>query len=137
MRRILPPFLLVAALIGIAVAGWWLKRPADAIPVACANPVAGCRFSHRGTEALLRFSAAPAAMEAFRIEVQAPDADRASAEFQMVGMDMGFNRYDLKRAGADKLVAQVTLPVCVSGRRDWTLYLELDGARYAIPFSTH
>lgn len=136
MRRVLPPLLLVATLIGIAVAGWWLRHPADAIAVACADPLAGCRFSHRGTEALLRFSAAPAPMEAFRIEVQAPDTNRASAEFQMVGMDMGFNRYDLKRAGAEKLVAQVTLPVCVSGRRDWILYLELDGARYAIPFST-
>lgn len=136
MKRVALPLLLAAAFVAIAVAGWWLKRPAEAEAVACADPVAGCRFLHRGTEATLRFSATPAPMEAFRIELRAPDAQRVSAEFQMVGMDMGFNRYDLKPAGAGVFVAQVTLPVCVSGRRDWTLFLDLDGTRYALPFST-
>ncbi|MEW6591202.1 MAG: hypothetical protein AB1418_09195 [Pseudomonadota bacterium] len=136
MKRIALPLLLIAALIAIAVAGWWLKRPAEAEAVACADPVAGCRFSHDGAEATLRFSATPAPMAAFRVELQVPGAHRASAEFQMVGMDMGFNRYDLKPAGEGVFAAQVTLPVCVSGRRDWTLYLDLDGTRYALPFST-
>jgi len=135
-RVVALPLLLAIALIAIAVAGWWMKRPPDAVPVVCADPVAGCRFLHRGAEATLRFSAPPAPMEAFRVELQAPDARRASAEFQMAGMDMGFNRYDLKPAGAGTLAAPVTLPVCVSGRRDWVLYLDLDGTRYALPFST-
>jgi hypothetical protein len=26
--------------------------------------------------------------------------------------------------------------MCVSGRRDWTLTLDIDGAHYALPFST-
>jgi hypothetical protein len=136
MKRVGLPLLLAAALIAIAVAGWWLKRPADAQPVACADPVAGCRFSHAGGEATLRFSAVPGPMEAFRVEVRAPGAGRASAEFQMIGMDMGFNRYDLKPAGDGAYAARVTLPICVSGRRDWMLRLDLDGARYAVPFST-
>ncbi len=54
----------------------------------------------------------------------------------MVGMDMGFNRYDLRPTADGAWAAKVTLPVCVSGRRDWILYLDLDGSRYAIPFST-
>lgn len=136
MRRILPPLLLAIAVIAIAAAGWWLKRPADAVAVACGDPLAGCQFSHRGTAAMLRFSATPVPMEAFQLEVRAPEVGRASAEFQMVGMDMGFNRYDLKPAAAGVLAARVTLPVCVSGRRDWILYLDLDGVRYAFPFST-
>lgn len=136
LRGVALPLLLVVALIAIAVAGWWLKRPAEAVPVACTNPVSGCAFNHRGTAVTLRFGAAPQPMAPFDVELRAPGIQRASAEFQMIGMDMGFNRYDLKPAGADRLVARVTLPVCVSGRRDWVLYLDLEGLRYAFGFST-
>jgi len=134
--RVLLPLVLVVALVAIAVAGYWLKRPSEAVPVACADPLAGCSFSHRGTPVAVRFSARPAPLEAFGLSVRAPDAARVSAEFQMVGMDMGFNRYDLRRAPDGSWASSVTLPVCVSGQRDWVLYLDVDGARYALPFST-
>ncbi|MCA1979681.1 MAG: hypothetical protein LDL19_10650 [Thiobacillus sp.] len=135
MRRTLLPLLLALALIAIAVAGWWLKRPAEAVAVACADPLAGCTFSHAGQPVRVRFSAVPVPLEAFALEVTAAHVRRVSAEFQMVGMDMGFNRYDLHgRDGAYS--ARVTLPVCVSGRHDWTLYLTLDDRRYALPFSS-
>ncbi|KVW95526.1 hypothetical protein [Thiobacillus denitrificans] len=136
MRRILVPLLLAVALVAIAVAGYWLKRPADAMAVNCADPLAGCTFSHRGAAASVRFSVRPTALEAFELNVLAAGANRISAKFQMVGMDMGFNRYDLRPTADGAWAAKVTLPVCVSGRRDWILYLELDGSRYAIPFST-
>lgn len=136
MKRIVLPLLLVVALVAIAVAGYWLKRPAEAVAVACADPLAGCSFSHRGTTVKVRFSARPAPLEAFELSVDAPGASRISAEFQMVGMDMGFNRYDLRRGPQQEWAAQVTLPVCVSGERDWLLFLDVDGARYALPFST-
>ncbi|HEY0664261.1 MAG TPA: hypothetical protein VGD18_06610, partial [Thiobacillaceae bacterium] len=101
-----------------------------------ADPLAGCSFEHRGAAAGVRFSAQPAPMQAFGLRVTAPGVSRVSAEFQMVGMDMGFNRYDLKPAGDGAFGATVTLPVCVSGRRDWKLYLDLDGSRYVVPFRT-
>ncbi len=135
MKRIGLPLLLVVALIAIAVAGYWLKRPAEAQAVACADPLAGCRFKHRGVDAEVRLSVKPAPLEPFELHVQAPGAGRVSAEFQMNGMEMGFNRYDLRPADGG-FVSKVTLPVCVSGRRDWTLFLDVDGARYALPFST-
>ena len=136
MKRLLAPLSLIVVLAAIAVAGYWWKRPAEAQAVACADPVAGCAFSHRGATLQLRFSAQPAPLEAFGLQIEAPGAARISAEFQMVGMDMGFNRYDLKPAGNGRFFARVTLPVCVSGRRDWTLTLDVDGARYAVPFSS-
>ena len=132
----LAPLLLVVALVAIAVAGYWLKRPPEAVAVPCADPLAGCVFSHRGAQASVRFSVRPAPLQAFELSVRAADARRVSAEFQMVGMDMGFNRYDLRPTADSAWAARVTLPVCVSGRRDWILYLDLDGSRYAIPFST-
>jgi hypothetical protein len=134
--RVMLPLLLAAALVAIAMAGYWLKRPAEAMAVACADPLAGCSFSHRDAMASVRFSAQPTALEAFELIVRAAGANRISAEFQMVGMDMGFSRYDLRPTADGAWAAKVTLPVCVSGRRDWVLYLDLDGSRYAIPFST-
>jgi hypothetical protein len=136
VRRVLLPLLMVIALAAIAVAGYWLNRPAEAQAVACADPLTGCSFSHRGAPVSVHFSAYPKPLEAFEIRVSAPGATRVSAEFQMNGMEMGFNRYDLHPAGNGSFVSSVTLPVCVSGRRDWTLYLEIDGGHYALPFST-
>lgn len=136
MKRVLAPLLLAAALVAIAVAGYWLNRPASAHAVACADPLAGCSFGHHGTRTTVHFSTRPKPLEAFELRINAPGAAQVHAEFQMQGMEMGFNRYDLHPAGNGIFVSSVTLPVCVSGRRDWTLTLEIDGMHYTLPFST-
>lgn len=136
MKRIMVPLLLVVVLVAIAVAGYWLKRPAEAVAVSCPDPLTGCTFTHQGETTNVRFSLQPTPLEAFELTVMAPRATRISAEFQMVGMDMGFNRYDLKPAAGGAFASKVTLPVCISGRHDWVLYLDLDGSRYAVPFSS-
>jgi len=136
VRRLWLPLAMIAALAAIAVAGYWAKRPAAAEAVACADPVAGCRFSHDGALAELRFSAVPVPLEPFVLSVAAPGSERVSVEFQMVGMDMGFNRYDLRRQGPGAFSSRITLPVCVSGRRDWLLYIQIDEVRYVVRFSS-
>ena len=130
------PLLLAVVLLLIAVVGYWQKRPAEAIRLSCADPLAGCRFMHGDAPARLQFSVQPKALEAFSLSVRVPGARKISAEFQMVGMDMGFNRYDLRPRQADEFAATITLPVCVSGGHGWVLYLEIDDVRYAVPFST-
>ena len=46
---------------------------------------------------------------------------------------MGENRYRLVfENGVWK--AKVLLPVCVQGRRDWLLLLDVDGQQYVVPF---
>lgn len=137
MKRLIVPVLVIAGLVGIALAGYWFRQPADARAVACGDPVAGCSFEHDGAPVQLRFSRLPIPLEAFQLDVGPVAADRISAEFQMQGMEMGFNRYDLRPAADGGFKAQVTLPVCVSGRHDWTMFLTVDGTRYAVPFSTH
>ncbi|HMM47849.1 MAG TPA: hypothetical protein PKC12_07690 [Thiobacillaceae bacterium] len=134
--RIFAPLLMAVALVLVAAAGYWLKQPAGAVQVACADPIAGCRFEHGGAPVLARFSIHPSPLEPFVITVGAAGVAHVSAEFQMVGMDMGFNRYDLRPGADGTFTSTVTLPICVSGRRDWKLYLELDGTRYELPFST-
>lgn len=133
MKRIAIPLLLAIVLLAIAVAGYVAKRPSEATRVDCLDPVAGCAFGDGG---IVRFSEQPAPLEAFGLTVVGPGAERISAEFQMVAMDMGFNRYDLREGEAGTFVSRVTLPACVSGQHEWVLYLDIDGARYEIPFST-
>lgn len=136
MKRVLLPLGVALGLLAIAAAGWWLKQPDDALVVACPDPVAGCSFHHAGARAQFRFSRTPVPMEAFELSVESPGLRRAHAEFQMIGMDMGFNRYDLRPVAGGSFTAKLTLPVCVSGRRDWVLTLDVDGSHYALPFGT-
>jgi hypothetical protein len=43
----------------------------------------------------------------------------ATVDFDMVGMDMGQNRYRLQAGDGGRWTARVTLPACVRGRRNW------------------
>lgn len=137
MKRLWLPLAMIAVLAAIAVAGYWAKQPAAAAAIACADPVAGCPFGHRGVPAEVRFSMLPIPLEPFELSVAAPGSARVSAEFQMVGMDMGFNRYDLRPRADGVFASRITLPVCVSGRADWLLYIQIDDARYVLPFTSH
>jgi hypothetical protein len=51
-------------------------------------------------------------------------------------MGMGFNHYDLHAAAPGMVGADITLSMCVSGRRDWKLFLDIDGQRYVMAFSS-
>ena len=59
--------------------------------------------------------------------------------FGMQGMDMGLNRYGFIKNQASTWHANVTLPVCISGRSDWIADFEIlaDGKRYQfqVPFA--
>ena len=128
--------LLIVVLVAIAVAGAWLKRPAEAHVLACADPLAGCTFSHRGASAKLQFGTLPTPLEAFDLNMYAPDARQINVAFQMKGMDMGFNRYDLRPSDAGVFSAKIILPMCIRGRHDWTMVIDIDGLHYALPFRT-
>ena len=102
--------------------------------VTCPDPVAVCRFVLDGLDVALRFSQSPRAMRPFVIEVDAPHAVAVGAELTMPGMDMVPNRYDLARGQDGHWRAQVVLPVCISGREDWSLGLTVTGQKAAVPF---
>lgn len=127
---------LVVAFIALAIVATYVRRSPSSQAITCIDPVQGCAFSYRGRPAHLRFSEHPVSMQPFALEVRVPGASHVHAEAHMVGMEMGFNRYDLRPARPDVFVAQLRLPVCVSGRRDWMLYLEVGQERYALPFKS-
>lgn len=137
MKRLAVPLLIIAALAGLAI--WGALRqsgPQPAQPIVCSDPVAGCTFMHRGAPVSLRFSVPPEALKPFVLSLSGPRLARASVSFQMVGMDMGFNRYDFKPGADGNWAARVTLPVCTVSRVDWIAELDLDGQLYSLTFST-
>ena len=105
-------------------------------PVAqCADPLHGCRLAWDGKAADVRFMAAPGGLKPFGLQVAAVGAKAVSASFAMQGMDMGENRYRLIQGQDGTWRADVILPVCVAGRADWMMTLEVDGRRVAMPFA--
>ncbi len=138
MKRFAIPALIIAALAALAIWGTRLKAPPPAAqPIICADPVLqGCAFLHKGMPAQLRFSMQPEALKPFVLSLSGARINKASVSFQMVGMDMGFNRYDLRPAADGRWTTSVTLPVCTVSRADWTAELDLDGEHYVLTFTT-
>ena len=130
------PFIIALILIIAALVSVRIQPSRESQMITCADPVSGCAFEHRGQTVQLRFLHSPKPLQPFTITLRAPGARQVQAEFQMQGMEMGFNRYNFTTDKTGVFTARVTLPVCVSGRRDWKLYLQIDAQRYAIPFST-
>ncbi|HCA26910.1 MAG TPA: hypothetical protein DEP05_04595, partial [Betaproteobacteria bacterium] len=103
--------------------------------VHCPDLAGGCAVTLAGRPVQVRFSAPPSALRPFDVRVDALSAARVSANFRMVGMDMGRNRYQLVRESGGRWLAHVILPVCVAGRSDWVMTLIVDGGAVDIPFT--
>jgi len=137
LKRLIVPLLLIVALVVLALWGVLQQsRPQAAQTIACANPVAGCAFVHKGAPASLRFSAPPEALRPFMLSIASPNLSKASVSFRMSGMNMGFNRYDLQPGAGGRWAANITLPVCTASRADWIAELDLDGRLYRLSFTT-
>ena len=98
--------------------------------LACADVVAGCA----SLDLRVSFDRVPQPMRPFRLRVEVVDAREVHASFVMQGMQMGLNRYRLLAAGKGAWQGDIILPVCVQGRGDWVMTLEVDGSLYQLPF---
>jgi O-antigen ligase len=101
----------------------------------------GCRAGEGSFAVELRFAAPPRAMKAFPIALRVAAGEAVETvmiSFAMRGMDMGLNRYRMVRGASNTWTADVTLPICVSGRSDWIAGVELVTARrrfqWDVPF---
>lgn len=56
---------------------------------------------------------------------QAPEVEKVMISFTMLNMDMGFNRFDLRRQAETAWEGQALLPVCTMGRRDWRVTVDV------------
>ncbi len=109
---------------------------ADAITLTCADLTAGCATRLHGREVAVGLDGAVRPLTPFRVWVKATGAREVLARFTMEGMDMGFNLYTLRVDGEGIFRGQVTLPMCVTGRRDWIMVLEIDGGVLKVPFAS-
>lgn len=129
--------LILMAMIGLVV---WLNAEnqdkSSSLVVACAELTAGCSAQVAGREVSFGTNSPIKPLKAFQIWAKAPGATRVEARFTMEGMDMGFNLYTLRADVEGVFRASATLPVCVTGRRDWSMTLYIDGARLTVPFVT-
>jgi hypothetical protein len=137
MKKLAVPLLIIVALAVLAI--WGARQQGSqqsAQPIACADPVTGCSFVHDGQPAHVRFSAQPQALKPFVLSLASPKLQKASVSFQMSGMNMGFNLYELRPGPGGRWAASVTLPVCTVNRADWIAELNLDGRLYVLAFTT-
>lgn len=128
---------LVIVLIGAVVAVDRLYKP-DRPPaeIACADLHAGCTARFDGREVQVGVVGPMKALAPFEVRVKGAGIRKVQASFAMKDMDMGFNLYALRPASDGSFRTRVTLPVCVSGRRDWIMVLDVDGRKFAVPFVT-
>lgn len=124
----------------VVVLVWQNQREQQAgvseLQLTCPAPEKGCGLNINGRALTLTLLGPRKPLQRFRIEVQAPHASKVEARFTMEDMDMGFNLYTLQPVQAGHFATDVTLPVCVTGRRDWILHLSVDQDRLALPFVT-
>lgn len=129
--------LLLIALVGVVVWQNQARQPAaGAVALACPGLARGCAARLAGHPVTLGVTGELKPLQAFQLWVRAAHARQVAARFTMEGMDMGFNRYTLRPDAQGVFRASVTLPVCVSGRRDWIMELDIDGAVARVPFVT-
>lgn len=102
--------------------------------VSCTDIVAGCALPQEG--ARVRFDRQPDALQRFRVLVTGVKATGIHVSFRMQEMEMGLNRYQLLPDGSNGWQAEVMLPACIQGRKDWLVILEIEGDRYALPFES-
>jgi hypothetical protein len=107
---------------------------APSMLVSCVNPVAGCPLPERRLR--ISFDRHPQPMQPFRLRVEVPNARVLHASFAMRDMQMGLNRYRLLADGDGAWTGEIILPVCVHGRSDWIMTLDVDGRLYQLPFSS-
>lgn len=132
--RLLP--LLLIALVGVVI---WQNRLQQAVPaqrLACADLARGCTTTLAGRPLELGMQGEMTPLTPIPIWLKATGVRKVEARFTMEGMNMGFNLYTLRPDANGVFRASVTLPVCVSGKRDWVMTLDIDGALLSVPFST-
>jgi hypothetical protein len=125
----------VLLVIVLAVAAFWPRQGNRAVvPVPCEDITAGCALPQAKLK--VRFDRQPDALQRFKVFVELSGVSKVHASFSMRDMEMGLNRYRLLPAGPGRWEAEVMLPACIQGRKDWLVRLDAGAARYEVPFSS-
>jgi hypothetical protein len=108
------------------------ERPVTSLTVAGVCDIQrGCEAGDAALSVAVRFDAPPHALKPFAIGLRVTGkepVETVMVTFFMQGMDMGLNRYRMLGDVSSGWLAEVTLPICMSGRSDWIAEFELVSA---------
>ncbi|MDK4685540.1 hypothetical protein QDY71_03100 [Kingella negevensis] len=133
-----PKWLIATCFLGFAGVKWaavhWqnqqqAQQPAARVQAACEVAKQGCPFLQ---QAVFRLQGVRNHNTPFQIVAEnvPENVQQISVSFQMTGMDMGFNRFDLVRqANGLWLADKVYLPICAAERHDWIVLWTVDGTQ--------
>ncbi|WP_137937773.1 hypothetical protein [Chitinivorax sp. B] len=106
------------------------------VTAVCPDLAAGCQFLLSDRMIHAKANGAITAIRPFKLTITSVGAKQVSAEFVMQGMEMGPSRYRFISSSGDTWIADVMLPICVQGRRDWYMILNLDDRQVRVPFTS-
>ncbi len=139
MKRSFLPLVLLIAL-GFVVKFYWAKHDGSALSLLhCADITQSC-----GNEIFkVKFAEAPQVMKPLHLKLHMNRAEvikNIHVDFVMQSMKMGLNRYRLIQVNQSAdWQAEVILPICVQGRSDWKMLIEIDSSneikRFQLPFA--
>lgn len=132
--------LFIFASIKLILLFWWNQQQThtDTQTIdSCSFLQEGCRFDKQANFKAIGLNNAKSP---FTLQAQnvSPHVKSIEVSFQMKGMDMGFNRFNLKPQGEGVWqLDRVYLPLCVAGRHDWLVIWKVDGQTYQAEFELH
>lgn len=132
MWRTLAIALLVAGVVAAALYG--TRKKNDAVERLSCDPLRACTFSYSDSLYTMRFAPSPKPLEPFAVVVTGAHKP-ISVAFEMLGMQMGENRFSFQRQANGIWRAEALLPVCVSGRSDWRAVLRFENAAFEFAFA--
>ncbi len=103
------------------------SAPVAQVEAACADLTQGCQFVLNGKSFAVKSDRPINPAHPFTLILQGEPLKQASASWQMVGMEMGPNRFHFAATGSNQWQTQTALPFCTQARHDWQLTLNLDG----------
>jgi hypothetical protein len=94
----------------------------------CDAAVQVCLLTHEGAELRLELAKDIRTLQPFQLQLHIAGIRQpikaVNVEFFMEGMEMGLNRYRLL-PGENGWHGEITLPVCVAGRSDWRVVVDV------------
>ena len=124
--------LLVFAASKLLLLQWWQQQQPIVEMVQC-DVQAGCRLPNG---AWLIFGETLGVKTPFDVRVEQLDrtVQQVTISFAMKDMDMGFNRYDLRKENDVWWGRNIRLPLCTESRHDFLANIQLDKQVYQVEF---
>jgi hypothetical protein len=146
IRRLLLPLIYGLTIALLVVIGYKLAPtlfpPADARVLpdpGCDLQRTACSATVADGQIALNFLTRPIPLaKPFQVSLATRGINPGKVELDFAGieMDMGYNRTVLKSAGDGNYFAEITLPVCITGRMKWraTVIVHTRRERLSIPY---